>query len=208
MDTKIGFRTYLPEDVANLKPRQDLLQKLRKLDPTSPTPEEEKTGISKLRYMQHRELMSTSHSHGFRIEAVKHGNRAAKTLKGGEITSLETVMHEMSDFLEGDVDIRDKYLARLAELRDTLVHSPFFRHHEVVGSSLLLLHGSCGNVGVWMIDFGKTVPHPDRELMHDSFTKDHLTSREEGYIMGLDNLMAVFRDCLPVSALEPTAPHS
>ena len=196
MDVKIGFRTYLPEDVANMKPRLDLLNKLRKLDATAPTAEEEAHGVSKLRYMQHRERMSTSYTLGFRIEAVKHGVNAATTLKGGEIQSREAVLAQAAQFLEHNEDIRDKYLARLGRLRSTLVTSPFFHMHEIVGSSLLLLHDHSGNVGVWMIDFGKTVPHPGRTMKHDTFSPEHLAKREDGYLIGLDNLMTAFQDCL------------
>ena len=38
----------------------DLLAKLKKLDPSAVTPEEESTGVTKLRYMSHREVMSST----------------------------------------------------------------------------------------------------------------------------------------------------
>lgn len=55
------------------------------------------------------------------------------------------------------IDLYARYVSKLDELERTLKASPFFLRHEVVGSSLLLLHDRRGNVGVWAIDFGKTV---------------------------------------------------
>jgi len=196
MDIKIGFRTYLPEDVSNMKPRIDLLEKFRRLDPTALTAEEEAKGVTKLRYMQHRERMSTSHTLGFRIEAVKRGCNTATALKGGEIQSREAVLKRLATFFDGSEELRNKFLSRLVELRNALVSSPFFHGHEIVGSSLLMLHDQSGNIGVWMIDFGKTVRHPERILSHDTFSHDHLAKREDGYLLGLDNLIAASRDCI------------
>merc|ERR1712137_1215204 len=102
---------------------------------------------------------------------------------------------ELADFVGRDAAIRDK-LARLAALRAALLVAPFFASHEVVGSSLLLLHDRRGNVGVWMIDFGKTVRHEGRKLAHDTFPDDHLQTRDEGYLIGLNNVVAAFRDCI------------
>ncbi|CAL8240194.1 unnamed protein product, partial [Gadus morhua 'NCC'] len=61
------------------------------------------------------------------------------------------------------------YLSRLKQLRHTLEASQFFRTHEVVGSSLLFLHDAAGRSG----------------------------NREDGYLWGLDNLIAILTDSLP-----------
>lgn len=70
MDVKIGLRTYLLEDVAASGPRMDLLEKMMALDPDEPTAEERKVGVTKRRYMEYRENLSSSASLGFRIEAA------------------------------------------------------------------------------------------------------------------------------------------
>jgi 1D-myo-inositol-triphosphate 3-kinase len=108
--------------------------------------------------MQHRERMSTTHSLGFRVEAVKMGGATEATAhKGGEIMNLPGVMDEVAAFIGRDATVRDEYVTKLDELARTLETSPFFHEHEMVGSSLLMLHDRRGNIGVWVIDFGKTV---------------------------------------------------
>ena len=50
-----GFRTLLESEVENPALRSDLYEKMVKLDPTEPTPEEHTAAaITKLRYMQVR----------------------------------------------------------------------------------------------------------------------------------------------------------
>lgn len=62
---------------------------------------------------------------------------------------------------------------------------------QMVGSSLLFLHDRHGAVGVWMIDFGKTEAHDDLELEHTTFTEDNIEKFEDGYLLGLENLIDV-----------------
>jgi 1D-myo-inositol-triphosphate 3-kinase len=196
MDCKMGFRTYLAKDVKSSKTRLDLLTKLIKLDKTAKITDEERIkGVTKRRYMQHREVMSSTSKLGFRIEAIKMGKSDAKTFKGGTLIDRADVADELNGFMGGNSVIRKKYLAKLRQLRAALVSSDFFKRHEVVGSSLLLLHDRHCEVGLWMIDFGKTV-EVDRVLDH--LTYDALTSpdaHEDGYLLGLDNLMSIIERC-------------
>lgn len=69
---------------------------------------------------------------------------------------------------------------------------------QVVGSSLLFVHDWTGRTGVWMIDFGKTAALPPHR------TLDHRTpwvegNREDGYLWGLDNLIDILADMLPLT---------
>lgn len=65
----------------------------------------------------------------------------------------------------------------------------------MVGSSLLFVHDQTGKAGIWMIDFGKTVPMPP------PLSLDHRSSwvegnREDGYLWGLDNFIDILTSML------------
>ncbi|CAK6962560.1 inositol-trisphosphate 3-kinase B isoform X1 [Scomber scombrus] len=194
MDCKMGVRTYLEEELTKARkkpsPRPDMYQKMIEVDPNAPMPEEnDKKAVTKPRYMQWRETISSTATLGFRIEGVKKEdgtvNRDFKKTK-----TREQVTAAFQDFVKGKKDILNGYLARLKEIRDTLEISSFFKTHEVIGSSLLFVHDSKGRAKVWMIDFGKTTPLPDGdELTHRALWCEG--NREDGYLCGLDSLVDI-----------------
>uniref|UniRef100_H3D045 Kinase n=1 Tax=Tetraodon nigroviridis TaxID=99883 RepID=H3D045_TETNG len=193
MDCKMGVRTYLEEELTARKkpsPRPDMYQKMIEVDPGTPTPEENlQKVVTKPRYMQWRETISSTATLGFRIEGVKMEdgtvNRDFKKTK-----TREQVTAAFQDFVKGNKDVLKCYLSRLEEIRDTLETSPFFKAHEVIGSSLLFVHDSTGRAKVWMIDFGKTTPLPDgEELTHRKEWVEG--NREDGYLFGLDSLVDI-----------------
>uniref|UniRef100_UPI003AAE808B uncharacterized protein itpkb isoform X2 n=1 Tax=Centroberyx gerrardi TaxID=166262 RepID=UPI003AAE808B len=194
MDCKMGVRTYLEEELtkARKKPslRPDMYQKMIEVDPVAPTPEEhEQQAVTKPRYMQWRETISSTATLGFRIEGIKKEdgtvNRDFKKTKTRD--QVTTAFH---DFVKGNNDILNGYRSRLKDIRDTLEISPFFKTHEVIGSSLLFVHDNKGRAKVWMIDFGKTTPLPaGEELTHRASWVEG--NREDGYLFGLDSLLDI-----------------
>ncbi|XP_015904213.2 inositol-trisphosphate 3-kinase homolog isoform X1 [Parasteatoda tepidariorum] len=192
MDIKMGTRTFLESEVENSKARTDLYEKMIKVDPNAPTPEEQEAkAITKLRYMQFRENLSSSAELGFRIEGFKvHGQEPTKDLK--LLRSRDEICKTMRQFLNGSEKIRLQVIARLQNLRAKLEKSPFFRQHEVIGSSILIIHDG-KRAGAWMIDFAKTNSLPEGvSITHRS--KWTYGNQEDGYLTGLDNLITVLKE--------------
>ena len=191
MDCKMGTRTYLEDEVKKIsKPRQDLYTKMVSVDPSEPTDEENANkAVTKPRYMMWREEMSSSASLGFRIEGIKRGNSDPdKDFK--RVKTKQDVGDTFQKFTLQRQDIKMKYLQRLQAIKATLETSTFFKQHEVIGSSLLFVHDDTGNAGVWLIDFGKTIPLPDN-LTVDHKSQWMLGNHEDGYLLGLENLIQV-----------------
>lgn len=206
MDCKIGIRTYLEEELAKalLKPtpRKDMYNKMVALDPEAPTPEEHKQqAVTKPRYMQWRESVSSTALLGFRIEGVTvEAGAVKKNFK--KMKSRDKIMETFVIFTKGRKDILAAYLNRLENMQDALKNSEFFRTHEVIGSSLLFVHDRRGFSNVWMIDFGKTMPAPSHiSLRHDVPWEPG--THEDGYLLGLKNLIASLQDTMRM--LEETA---
>ncbi|XP_006215151.2 inositol-trisphosphate 3-kinase C [Vicugna pacos] len=196
MDCKMGSRTYLEEELVKARerprPRKDMYEKMVAVDPGAPTPEEHAQGaVTKPRYMQWRETMSSTSTLGFRIEGIKKANGTCNT-NFKKTQELEQVTKVLEDFVDGNHAILRKYVARLEELREALENSPFFKTHEVVGSSLLFVHDHTGLAKVWMIDFGKTVALPDHQTLSHRLPWAE-GNREDGYLWGLDNMIRLLQ---------------
>lgn len=192
MDCKMGVRTYLEEELVRArerpKPREDLYKKMVEVDNEGPTPQEHfQRGVTKPRYMQWRESMSSTNTLGFRIEGIKKHDGTCRT-NFKKTRSRQDIIQVFKDFVEGDVNIIKSYLHRLTEIRQALQTSEFFKQHEVIGSSLLFIHDQTGQAQIWIIDFGKTTAMPEGQtLSHDIPWEEG--NREDGYLWGLDNLI-------------------
>ncbi|XP_061481006.1 inositol-trisphosphate 3-kinase B [Rhineura floridana] len=197
MDCKMGVRTYLEEELikARRKPslRKDMYQKMIEVDPEAPTEEENaQRAVTKPRYMQWRETISSTATLGFRIEGIKKEdgtvNRDFKKTR-----TKEQVMEAFREFTKGNHNILNSYLNRLKGIHDTLEISPFFKCHEVIGSSLLFIHDKREQAKVWMIDFGKTTPLPEGQVLQHNVPWIE-GNREDGYLWGLDNLIEILTE--------------
>ncbi|XP_074861405.1 inositol-trisphosphate 3-kinase A-like isoform X2 [Carettochelys insculpta] len=191
MDCKMGVRTYLEEELtkALLKPtpRKDMYQKMVKVDPGAATAKEHSQGaVTKPRYMQWREHISSTASLGFRIEGVTiEGGAVQKDFK--RTRTQEQIVDTFLVFTKRQESILRAYHSRLESMHSALQESAFFRTHEVIGSSLLFVHDRQGRANVWMIDFGKTLPAPPQvALRHD--VPWSRGSHEDGYLIGLHHL--------------------
>uniref|UniRef100_A0A8C4KF80 Kinase n=1 Tax=Dromaius novaehollandiae TaxID=8790 RepID=A0A8C4KF80_DRONO len=197
MDCKMGVRTYLEEELikARKKPslRKDMYQKMIEVDPEAPTEEENVLrAVTKPRYMQWRETISSTATLGFRIEGIKKEdgtvNRDFKKTR-----TKEQVTEAFREFTKGNRNILNSYLNRLKGIRATLETSPFFKCHEVIGSSLLFIHDKKEQAKVWMIDFGKTTPLPEGQVLQHNVPWVE-GNREDGYLWGLDNLIQILTE--------------
>ncbi|XP_049643456.1 inositol-trisphosphate 3-kinase C [Suncus etruscus] len=196
MDCKMGSRTYLEEELVKARerprPRKDMYEKMVAVDPGAPTAEEHEQGaVTKPRYMQWRESMSSTSTLGFRIEGIKKADGTCNT-NFKKTQELEQVTKVLEEFVDGDLEVLGRYVARLEELRTALESSSFFKTHEVVGSSLLFVHDHTGLAKVWMIDFGKTVALPNHQTLSHRLPWAE-GNREDGYLWGLDNMIHLLK---------------
>ncbi|TKR92487.1 hypothetical protein L596_007131 [Steinernema carpocapsae] len=194
MDIKIGTRTFLESEVKNSLKRPDLYQKMVAIDPLQPTEaEREEEAITKLRYMQFREQESSTASLGFRIEAAQMpGGKTQKNFK--KVRTEDQVADTLWNFFsERAPEISKSLLIRLREMRKSVENSEFFRTHEVVGSSILIVYDD-QKASAWMIDFAKSTRVPG-ELSLNHRTKWSVGNHEDGYLLGLDNLISSRRPC-------------
>ncbi|GAB1286748.1 Inositol-trisphosphate 3-kinase A [Apodemus speciosus] len=169
-------QTYLEEELTKArerpKLRKDMYKKMLAVDPEAPTEEEHaQRAVTKPRYMQWREGISSSTTLGFRIEGIKKADGSCST-DFKTTRSREQVTRVFEEFMQGDAEVLKRYLNRLQQIRDTLEISDFFRRHE------------------WLIDFGKTTPLPDGQIL-DHRRPWEEGNREDGYLLGLDNLIGI-----------------
>ncbi|KAM3871247.1 inositol-trisphosphate 3-kinase A [Diretmus argenteus] len=192
MDCKMGVRTYLEEELVRArerpKVRRDLYVKMVEVDNDGPTPQEHsQMAVTKPRYMQWRETMSSTHTLGFRIEGIKKSDGTCRT-DFKKTRSKEDVTQVFKDFVGGNINIVTSYLSRLTEIQQAMKMSEFFKRHEVIGSSLLFIHDHTGHAEVWLIDFGKTTTLPEGQMLNHGIPWQE-GNREDGYLWGLDNLI-------------------
>ncbi len=155
---------------------------------------------SLFRYMQFREEQTTSRTLGFRIEGVGSREKRLSLSKDQSklISDREGVCEAMRRFLDGRVDVARAVTAKMEVLRSRLEASEWFKSHSVVGSSLLILYDRASDGArdaatgqLFAIDFVHA-HSSEQPLSHrQEWT---LGNQEDGYLTGLDNLLALMRN--------------
>lgn len=203
MDVKMGTRTFLESEVTNPVLRRDLYDKMVALDPSAATAEErESQSITKMRYMQFREGESSSAEYGFRIEALRVSGEPVTT-NLWKVKTKEQLKSVLAKFIHGSKNIQNSLIRRLEEIREKFEESPFFMSREVIGSSILLMYDKNEKCGAWMIDFSKTIP-VSSELTITHRSPWQLGNHEDGFLVGLDNLILLLSD-LDLKSHNPTS---
>eukprot|EP00092_Neocalanus_flemingeri_P002413 GFUD01002580.1.p1 GENE.GFUD01002580.1~~GFUD01002580.1.p1 ORF type:complete len:591 (+),score=137.53 GFUD01002580.1:172-1944(+) len=188
MDIKMGTRTFLQAETSVSKPRTDLYEKMVKEDPDAPTEDEARDeAVSKHRYLDWRDCISSSRSIGFRIEGITVDGKSSRDYK---TTREYEQIHQIFDSFSPDRKIRNMYLERLRLIKNLCEKSSFFASHELIGSSLLFVH-DYEKASVWLIDFEKTRSlEGSASISHDR--KWELNNHEDGYLIGLNSVIQMF----------------
>lgn len=74
----------------------------------------------------------------------------------------------------------------------------------MIGSSLLFVHDRF-NANVWLIDFAKTVALPEN-IKIDHNSKWKIGNHEDGYLIGVNNLIRIFIAMLDSQIVSTTQP--
>lgn len=74
----------------------------------------------------------------------------------------------------------------------------------MIGSSLLFVHDRY-NANVWLIDFAKTIILPE-DIKIDHNSKWKVGNHEDGYMIGVNNLIKIFMSMLESQPITTTSP--
>jgi len=203
MDIKMGSRTFTEEDVASHSLRDDLLSKMLKMEPDAATEEEVKAGgITKMRYLQFREHATTTKQLGFRVDAVQLSAEApeAGLVPDGEelrsnISTVEKVQEVIQLYVQQRRQLLESFLPQLRHLRSTLEACDTFMQHEFVRTSVLLVYSNATNsTSVHIIDLTRVSHLGGTRITHRNEWEPG--NHEDGYLVGLDNLINQFEEVL------------
>ena len=160
LDIKVGTRTYVETCSAAPSARYD--SKFAGFGV-------ERTGASKLDYMQWRDASTTSKEFGFRVTAARIARgdgafasfptssepRAAWEAACGPPRAAELMVASFAHEAEGKprADVVKAFISKLQELQAALSKSAVFQSREIIGSSLLFAYDATGRASVTWIDF-------------------------------------------------------
>jgi len=207
-----GTRTFLESDADNPRRRLDLMRKMASVDGSSLTEEERISGVTKLRYMQFREVRSSTATLGWRVEGVRRVDdaRRVSTYPAPKLLQSRPELEgALRWFCQRRPAVRAAFTRQLEALQAALESSSWFASNELVSSSLLFLYDdflfSTAPPGIWMIDFAKTVPlPPGQTLTHRAPWSPG--NREDGYLTGIESLLDMYKGLNLDQAEPPTLP--
>ncbi|KAI1703992.1 inositol polyphosphate kinase domain-containing protein [Ditylenchus destructor] len=187
LDIKMGTRTFSVMETS-VKKRTDLYEKIKNVDAGSLTSDEHADGaVTKKRYMSFRDMQSSSASLGFRLEGTR--------LPGQNVTKGYERLHARDQVQEvllrhvGNRVILAQLCTKLRKLKIAIEESNFFKTHEVIGNSILVVHDGV-RCGLWLIDFANTL------RLNASDSLDHRAESSDGYLKGMDELISVLEEKL------------
>jgi len=193
LDIKMGFQTFRPDGKDVDLPKESYYKKASKRYRDLLSPEEHKaTMISKARWMSLNNQVSSTRTHGFRID----GGRI-----GGDIRPLDpeqktiAMFEDMMQQAAPSASTLQKIVDEITDMRQRLEKSELFMSHNLYGSSMLLVFDKKGHVVAKLIDLRglisrkKKVPHVKDIKREGPPMWDDM---EDGYLTGLDNLAAFF----------------
>jgi 1D-myo-inositol-triphosphate 3-kinase len=79
-------------------------------------------------------------------------------------------------------------------MKEKFESSQFFKSHEIIGSSILVMHDHTHKVNAWMIDFAKTLQVSDDLCPLSHSIPWVVGNHEDGYVTGLTNLIEVISE--------------
>uniref|UniRef100_A0A7S2BN26 Kinase n=1 Tax=Haptolina brevifila TaxID=156173 RepID=A0A7S2BN26_9EUKA len=196
MDIKMGTRTFLEREVESTKLRDDLVEKMIALDPSSVTEAEQHQGVTKLRYMTFREQSSSSATHGWRIDGLRisHSEGKPRGIDTKRHRTDEQLGKAIGAFLQGNTAVHQACLQRLCEMRAVLEGSELYHRMEIIGSSLLFVYDAADPAArgsVHMIDFAKTSPVPCGGIITHT-AGWVMGNHEDGHLAGLNSLIQLW----------------
>jgi len=200
MDCKMGVRTFTEEDASAASAedlRGDLLAKMLKVDPDAATPSEvDAGGITKMRYLRFREGASTTSTLGFRVDAIQLGEGVEGVVPdANDLKSVQTedaVKDAICQYVQYRPELVQNFTPKLKELREALEQCDVFMTHAFLRTSLLFIYSNTTTekCSVHLIDMSKVSKASVERLAHRGPWEPG--NDEDGYLDGLDRMIAVF----------------
>ncbi|CBY30746.1 unnamed protein product [Oikopleura dioica] len=173
MDIKLGKKTFIPDPKNNAQ-REDLFLKMQKLDPTSLTSEERASKtVTKCRYLQFRDDLSTTSKFGFRIEGISFSKDVDSKFEKPEKIELQRMskpeaLKNFNNFVEANNLEKKQVVKQLEELREAVTSSEYLNNHQLIGCSLLFIADS-KILTLKLIDFAKSKKVEKNDEKDDSW---------------------------------------